>query len=71
MQDLTLRIRPRNPTTQLETKYLHIIIEARKIKALEIGGDVSLHASALRTGELYVTVGGTSQVVFDWLDSAP
>lgn len=66
---MSLKIRPRDPRMRIHAKTLKIIIEARKISAIEIGSSAALHAASLRAMKLNIAIGGSSQVRFDLLEN--
>lgn len=65
----TLKIRPSKRNLSLRTRNLKIVVNARQIERLALGGSGSVHADALRAPRLNVDLGGSGDIDVRTLDS--
>ena len=67
----TLKIRwAGNANYSTNYKALDIVVSARNIDSLTVGGSGQIHAAQLKTDKLHATVGGSGKIVLDTLDAA-
>jgi len=65
----TLKIRPSKRKLNLQTKNLKIVVNARRIERLALGGSGSIVADALRAPRLEVDLGGSGDITVRGLES--
>ena len=65
----TLKIRPTKRNLNLRTKNLKIVVNARQIERLALGGSGSVDADALRAPRLDIDLGGSGEINVRNLDS--
>jgi hypothetical protein len=65
----TLRIRPVKKNVNLSPTTLHLIVEAKNIDKLTIGGSGSITAAALRGADLTCDIGGSGSIDIEKLDN--
>jgi len=65
----TLKIRPTKRNLNLKTKHLKIVVNARQIERLALGGSGSIDADALRAPRLDVDLGGSGDISVRGLES--
>lgn len=65
----TLRIRPVRNNVRLETRNLKIIVQARALDKLSIGGSGNVTAAALRGEHLQIDVGGSGSMTIGQLEA--
>ena len=69
VEDGVLRIRPTSSHRNLRTDHLHIVVHARRIERLSLGGSGSITADALRGERLNVDIGGSGRIDLRSVDS--
>lgn len=69
VEDGTLRIRDARRNSKLAPTVLKIVVHAKNIERLTVGGSGSLSAEALQTQKLKVEVGGSGSVQLRHLDT--
>ena len=62
VEDGTLKIRPTRRELQLDTRNLKVVVQARKIERISVGGSGSVDAEGLRGGKLSFDVGGSGSM---------
>lgn len=62
VEDGTLQIRPIRPNLQFDTRNLKIVITAKKLERISVGGSGSVDAEGLRGGKLSFNVGGSGSM---------
>lgn len=65
----TLKIRPSKRNLNLRTKNLKLVVNARQIERLALGGSGSVHADALRAPRLNIDLGGSGEINVRKLES--
>lgn len=65
----TLKIRPSKRNLNLRTKHLKIVVNARQIERLALGGSGSVDAESLRAPRLNIDLGGSGEINVRNLDS--
>ncbi len=65
----TLKIRPSKRNLNLKTKNLKIVVNARQIERLALGGSGSIDADALRAPRLDIDLGGSGDIKVRGLES--
>jgi hypothetical protein len=65
----TLRLRPANKNIRLDTRTMKIIVQARTLDKLSIGGSGNVSADKLRAEHLTIDVGGSGSISVDQLES--
>lgn len=65
----TLKIRPAKRNLNLRTKNLKIVVNARQIERLALGGSGSVDADVLRAPRLNIDLGGSGEINVRQLDS--
>lgn len=65
----TLKIRPTKRNLNLRTKNLKIVVNARQIERLALGGSGSVDADSLRAPRLNIDLGGSGEINVRNLDS--
>ena len=58
----TLEIRPVRRNLNLHSKSIHVVVQARSIERLALGGSGSIDADALRARRLQVDIGGSGSI---------
>lgn len=69
VEDGVLRIRPASDRRNLRTDRLHIVVHAREIDRLSLGGSGSIAADTLRARRLNVDIGGSGRIDLRSLES--
>ncbi len=69
VEDGTLKIRPSKRNLNLRTKHLKIVVQARQVERLALGGSGSVDADALRGPRLDINLGGSGEITVRNLDS--
>lgn len=69
VEDGTLKIRPSRRNLNLRSKNLKIVVNARQIERLAVGGSGSVDAEALRAPRLNIDLGGSGEINVRKLDS--
>jgi hypothetical protein len=62
VEDGTLKIRPVRRNLQLDTRHLKVIVTARKLERIAVGGSGSVDAEGLRGAKLSFDVGGSGSM---------
>lgn len=62
VEDGTLKIRPVRRNLQLDTRNLKVVVTAKKIERIAVGGSGSVDAEGLRGGKLSFDVGGSGSM---------
>jgi len=62
VEDGTLKIRPARRNLNLQTRGIRVVVQARAIERLSLGGSGSIHADPLKARRLDVDVGGSGSV---------
>ncbi|WP_342117376.1 head GIN domain-containing protein [Pseudoduganella sp. OTU4001] len=62
VEDGTLKIRPVRRNLQLDTRNLKVVVTARKIERISVGGSGSVDAEGIRGGKLSFDVGGSGSM---------
>ena len=62
VEDGTLKIRPARRNLQLDTRHLKIVITARKLERIAVGGSGTVDAEGLRGSQLAFDVGGSGSI---------
>ena len=62
VEDGTLKIRPVRRNLQLDTRNLKVIVTAKKLERISVGGSGSVDAEGLRGGKLTFDVGGSGSM---------
>jgi hypothetical protein len=62
VEDGTLKIRPARKHLQLQTRNLKIVVQARSVERLALGGTGSIDADVLRGGKLQFDIGGSGSI---------
>jgi hypothetical protein len=62
VEDGTLEIRPSRRNLNLRSKSIRIVVQARSIERLAVGGSGSIDSDALRARRLQVEIGGSGSV---------
>lgn len=62
VEDGMLRIRPVRRNLNLRTRNLHIVVNARRIERLALGGSGSITSDPLRAGRLDIDIGGSGRI---------
>lgn len=65
----TLKIRPSKRNLSLKTRNLKIVVNARQIERLALGGSGSIDADALRAPRLQIDLGGSGDIKLRGLES--
>ncbi|MCC2972280.1 head GIN domain-containing protein [Massilia sp. IC2-476] len=65
----TLKIRPSKRNMNLRTKNLRVVVSARQIERLSLGGSGTIDADVLRAPRLDISLGGSGEVNVGKLDS--
>lgn len=65
----TLRLRPARNNLRLDTRHMKIVVTARNLEKLSIGGSGNVTADHLRGERLTIDVGGSGSFTVDRLDS--
>lgn len=65
----TLRIRPARKNLQLETRKLKVIVQARNVERISVGGSGSVDAENLHADKLTFEVGGSGSINVRDMDS--
>ena len=65
----TLKIRPSKRNLNLKTRNLKIVVNARRIERLALGGSGSIDADALRAPRLNIDLGGSGDIQVRGLES--
>ena len=69
VEDGTLRIRWKHRDTQATYKQLHVIVAARAVDEITIGGAGRVHAGRLQAPAFKATLGGSGKIAIDALDA--
>jgi hypothetical protein len=69
VEGASLKIRPLEKNTSFRTKNLKIIVNAKTIESLAIGGSGDIRANTLKTEKLKVSIGGAGEVRITTLDT--
>ncbi|MFC5459131.1 head GIN domain-containing protein [Massilia niabensis] len=69
VEDGTLEIRPARRNLNFRSKSIRIVVQARSIERLSVGGSGSIDADALRTPRLTVEIGGSGSVNLKGVES--
>jgi hypothetical protein len=62
VEDGTLQIRPIRPNLQFDTRNLKVVVTAKKLERISVGGSGSVDAEGLRGGKLSFNVGGSGSM---------
>lgn len=62
VEDGTLKIRPTRRNLQLDTRNLKVVVTAKKLERISVGGSGSVDAEGLRGGRLAFDVGGSGSM---------
>jgi hypothetical protein len=62
VEDGTLKIRPARRNLQLDTRNLKVVVTAKKLERISVGGSGSVDAEGLRGGRLSFDVGGSGSM---------
>jgi hypothetical protein len=62
VKDGTLQIKPARRNLSLESSAIKVVVQARRIDSLALGGSGSISADALRAGKLSLEVGGSGSI---------
>jgi len=62
VEEGTLKIRPARRNLQLDTKHLKVVITAKKLERIAVGGSGSVDAEGLRGSQLSFDVGGSGSI---------
>ncbi|WP_028103944.1 head GIN domain-containing protein [Pseudoduganella violaceinigra] len=62
VEDGTLKIRPVRRNLQLDTRNLKVVVIARKLERIAVGGSGSVDATGIRGGKLHFDVGGSGSM---------
>lgn len=65
----TLKVRPSKRNMSLRTRNLKVVVTARQIERLSLGGSGTIDADALRAPRLDISLGGSGEVNVGKLDS--
>jgi len=65
----TLKIRPTKRNMNLRTRNLKVVVQARQIERLALGGSGSIDADSLRAPRLNIDLGGSGEIHVHKLDS--
>ncbi|MEO8752316.1 MAG: head GIN domain-containing protein [Casimicrobiaceae bacterium] len=55
--------------TSIDFKNLEIVVNAKNIDVVTVGGSGNVHANELKTGDLRMTIGGSGQIAVDKLEA--
>ena len=69
VKDGTLEIRWADRATEVRTGKIAIVVDARSIDAITVGGTGSVHAASLSTPSLVATLGGAGSINVERLDA--
>jgi hypothetical protein len=69
VEDGVLRVRPSKRNLSLRTRNLRIVVNAREIERLSLGGSGSIEADALRSPRLHVDLGGSGKISVRGIES--
>ena len=69
VEDGTLEIRPARSNLNFRSKSIRVVVQARSIERLAVGGSGSIDADALRAPRLKVDIGGSGSVNLKGLES--
>lgn len=64
-----LKIRPLKKNTQLQTRHLKIVVNAKEVERLALGGSGSIDADALRGKKLQFDLGGSGSINLKGMES--
>lgn len=62
VEDGTLKIRPTRRNLQLDTRNLKVVVTAKKLERISVGGSGSVDAEGIRGGKLSFDVGGSGSM---------
>lgn len=65
----SLHIKPVRRNLVLESRSIRVVVQAREIRELEIGGSGTIHAHAIRGSRLEINIGGAGAVELARLDT--
>ena len=68
IEGMTLKIRQTNPDATIDTHRLKIIIEARKVRSIELHGTAGFYAAHLHAPSLQLAIGGSGVASIDSLE---
>ena len=69
IEDGVLKLRPSKRKLNLQTRTLKIVVQARSIDQIKLGGSGSIEADALRADKLTFDIGGSGSINLKGIDS--
>ncbi|HEX8614665.1 MAG TPA: head GIN domain-containing protein [Telluria sp.] len=69
IEDGTLKLRPNKRNLNLQTRTMKIVVQARSIDHLAIGGAGSIDSDALRGDKVTINVGGSGSIVVKGIEA--
>ena len=69
VEDGTLKLRPARRNLNLQTRNLRIVVQARAIQQLKVGGSGSIESDALRGDKLRFDIGGSGSINIKSMDA--
>jgi len=64
----TLKIRPTKKNMNLQTRTMRIVVQAREVERISLGGSGSIQSDALRGGKLQFDLGGSGSIDVKGID---
>lgn len=64
----TLKIRPTKKNMNLQTRIMRIVVQAREVERISLGGSGSIQSDALRGGKLQFDLGGSGSIDVKGID---
>ncbi|NHZ64775.1 head GIN domain-containing protein [Massilia genomosp. 1] len=69
IEDGTLQLRPNKRNLNLQSRNIKIVVQAKKVDHLSIGGAGSIDADALRGDKITINVGGSGSIVIKGIEA--
>lgn len=69
IEDGTLKLRPNKRNLKLQTRNMKIVVQAKNVDHLSIGGSGSIDADALRGDKVTINVGGSGSAVVKGIEA--
>ncbi|CUI04012.1 head GIN domain-containing protein [Massilia antarctica] len=69
IEDGTLQLRPNKRNLNLQTRTMKIVVQARNLDHISIGGSGSIDADALRGDKVRINIGGSGSIVVKGMEA--
>ncbi|MGZ8289929.1 MAG: head GIN domain-containing protein [Telluria sp.] len=64
----TLKVRPSKRNMNLQPTHMRVVIQARSVERLSVGGSGTIHSQPLRGGKMVFDIGGSGSIEVDRID---